>query len=66
MNEKGMRRADVYVQDRFAGVIRETGDGGYEFVYDKEYAAAGLPAVSLTMRPMPNWTRKISASCPAA
>jgi hypothetical protein len=42
MNEKGMRRTDIYVQNRLAGVLLETGDGKYVFAYNKDYLAAGL------------------------
>ena len=43
------RQGRVFVQNRFAGIIRET-DEGYEFSYDEQYAKepTALP-VSLTM-----------------
>ena len=43
------REGKVYVQDQFAGLIRET-DQGYEFLYDQDYLAKenALP-VSLTL-----------------
>ncbi|MBP3234109.1 MAG: HipA N-terminal domain-containing protein [Eubacterium sp.] len=43
------RRAKVYIQDRFAGVISEN-DDGYFFVYDDDYISdAKALAVSITM-----------------
>ena len=44
-----VREGKVYVQDQFAGLIRET-DQGYEFLYDQDYLAKenALP-VSLTL-----------------
>jgi len=43
------REGKVYVQDQYAGLIRET-DQGYEFLYDQDYLAKenALP-VSLTL-----------------
>lgn len=43
------REGKVFVQDQYAGMIRET-DQGYEFLYDRDYLSQGnaLP-VSLTM-----------------
>ena len=43
------REGKVYVQDQFAGLIRET-DQGYEFLYDQDYLVKenALP-VSLTL-----------------
>jgi serine/threonine-protein kinase HipA len=43
------REGKVYVQDQFAGLIRET-DRGYEFLYDQAYLSKenALP-VSLTL-----------------
>lgn len=44
-----LRKASVYVRDRFAGSLRET-DSGYEFAYDKEYLDGTDPLpVSLTL-----------------
>ena len=44
-----VREGKVYVQDQFAGLIRET-DQGYEFLYEEDYLAKenALP-VSLTL-----------------
>lgn len=43
------RKARVYVQDRYAGLLCET-DEGYSFQYEPEYLASEMPlAVSLTM-----------------
>lgn len=33
-----MRKAKVYYQDHYAGLLTETADGEYEFTYDNEYA----------------------------
>jgi serine/threonine-protein kinase HipA len=41
-----MRKADVYVQDTLAGVLQETDDGTYVFIYRAGYSG---PPVSLTM-----------------
>lgn len=43
-----MRRANVYVQDRQAGVLEETDNGKYVFTYSADYT--GSP-VSLTLPP---------------
>lgn len=32
-----MRKAKIYYQDKYAGLLIETADGEYEFTYDKEY-----------------------------
>ncbi len=32
-----MRKANIYYQDDYAGLLVETDDGEYEFTYDKEY-----------------------------
>ena len=48
MTSDAYRQAGVYVQNKFAGIIRET-DGGYEFCYDAEYASSSSAAVSLTL-----------------
>ncbi|TCO09319.1 HipA N-terminal domain-containing protein [Natronoflexus pectinivorans] len=32
-----MRKANIYYQDIFAGILVETDDGEYEFTYDKIY-----------------------------
>lgn len=32
-----MRKANIYYQDIYAGLLVETNDGEYEFTYDKEY-----------------------------
>lgn len=32
-----MRKAKIYYQDKYAGLLVETADGEYEFTYDKEY-----------------------------
>ncbi|MCC7301282.1 MAG: HipA N-terminal domain-containing protein [Bacteroidia bacterium] len=33
-----MRRAKIYYKDELAGVLTETDDGQYTFLYEKEYA----------------------------
>lgn len=43
-----LREGYVYVQNRFAGCIRET-DDGYEFQYDDAYLDHNPLAVSLTL-----------------
>lgn len=44
-----LRKARVYVQDKYAGLLMETVDG-YSFVYDDEYIAdESAVSVSLTM-----------------
>lgn len=44
-----MRRAEVYRNGIKAGIISED-EGGYSFIYDKEYFNNdSLPAISLTM-----------------
>lgn len=43
-----LRSGSVYVQDQYAGQIRET-DEGYEFQYDPAYLKAEPLAVSLTL-----------------
>jgi HipA-like protein len=43
------RSGRVYVQDEYAGMIRET-DDGYEFSYDREYLSKGdAVSISLTL-----------------
>lgn len=43
------RSGRVYVQEEYAGMIRET-DDGYEFSYDREYLAKGdAVSISLTL-----------------
>ena len=43
------RRARVFVQNRFAGILEEC-DDGYRFSYDTDYLHAGdAPSVSLTL-----------------
>ena len=43
------RTGYVYIQDVYAGVIKET-DSGYSFLYDKEYLNSDNPlAVSITL-----------------
>ena len=43
------RKADVYVRDTFAGILKET-DFGYSFIYDDDYLVSENPtAVSLTL-----------------
>lgn len=32
-----MRKANIYYQDIYAGILMETDDGEYEFTYDKTY-----------------------------
>ena len=32
-----MRRADIYYKDVIAGILTETNEGQYTFLYDKEY-----------------------------
>lgn len=38
-----MRKGEVYLFDRLAGVISEDSDGMYRFVYDKDYLNAEKP-----------------------
>ncbi len=43
------RSGRVYVQEEYAGMIRET-DDGYEFLYDREYLSKGdAVSISLTL-----------------
>lgn len=47
--ESEYRKGNVYIQNRFAGIIAET-EEGYIFVYDKEYLKReDKVAVSLTL-----------------
>ena len=50
MNDTGtaLRRGEVFVQGRYAGMVEETEDG-YSFSYDNGYLEANGPAVSLTI-----------------
>jgi serine/threonine-protein kinase HipA len=32
-----MRRAEIYYKDSLAGILTETNEGDYTFLYDKEY-----------------------------
>ena len=32
-----MRRAEIYYKDVIAGILTETNEGQYTFLYDKEY-----------------------------
>ena len=50
MNDTGtaLRRGEVFVQGRYAGMVEETEDG-YSFAYDSGYLEANGPAVSLTI-----------------
>ena len=50
MNDTGtaLRRGEVFVQGRYAGMVEETEDG-YSFSYDSGYLEANGPAVSLTI-----------------
>ena len=50
MNDTGtaLRRGEVFVQGRYAGMVEET-EGGYSFAYDSGYLEANGPAVSLTI-----------------
>ena len=50
MNDTGtaLRRGEVFVQGRYAGMVEETEDG-YSFSYDSRYLEANGPAVSLTI-----------------
>ena len=34
-----MRKAEIYYQDDYAGLLVETNEGEYEFTYDKKYVA---------------------------
>ncbi len=43
-----MRKANVYMHDRWAGILSET-DEGYEFTYLPEYVTSAAEAVSLTL-----------------
>lgn len=49
MSDSIYRKAKVYVQGQFSGILEET-DAGYYFTYDSEYIASPSPlAVSLTL-----------------
>ena len=41
-----MRKADVFIQDRLAGLLKEEDDGTYSFTYQEGYSG---PPVSLAM-----------------
>jgi serine/threonine-protein kinase HipA len=43
-----MRRGEVYLRDRRAGMLTETETGSYRFVYDPTYLLDG-PAISVTL-----------------
>lgn len=43
-----LRKASVFVQDQYCGLLEET-EEGYRFTYDDDYLASQLPAVSLTL-----------------
>jgi len=43
-----MRRANVYMETKLAGMLVEDEDG-YSFTYDQEYLQSGLKPVSLTL-----------------
>ncbi len=45
---ESFRKARIFVQDRFCGILEETEDG-YRFTYDSDYYRDKLPAVSLTL-----------------
>lgn len=42
------RKANVYVRDRYAGLLEEI-DDGYRFQYDAEYLRSSADPVSLTL-----------------
>ena len=45
-----MRKAEVFVNNRLAGMLEEKEEGGYRFSYTKEYLeVTSSPAVSLTL-----------------
>ena len=45
----GLRKAKVYVQDKYAGILMET-EEGYAYIYDDEYIAnKSSVSISLTM-----------------
>jgi HipA-like protein len=45
-----MRKAEVFVNNRLAGILEEKEEGGYRFSYTKEYLEeTSAPAVSLTL-----------------
>lgn len=45
-----MRKLNVYMNDRKAGVLTELNPGkGYVFCYDDEYLASSLPSISATL-----------------
>lgn len=48
MTNESYRTAYVYVNNRFAGVLKET-DNGYSFIYDAAYLDDSPTAVSLTL-----------------
>lgn len=43
-----LRKASVFVQDQYCGLLEET-EEGYRFTYDDDYLTSQLPAVSLTL-----------------
>ncbi len=47
-NQVNYRKAYVFVQNTYAGLLEET-DQGYAFTYDSSYLDQNLPAVSLTL-----------------
>lgn len=47
MARNKLRKADVFYQDRQAGVLSET-EGGYRFIYLPQYLKKG-PAISLSL-----------------
>ncbi len=47
MARNNIRKADVFYQDRFVGILEET-DAGYRFIYDAAYLKSGK-AVSLSL-----------------
>jgi serine/threonine-protein kinase HipA len=59
-----MRKANVYMEKKLAGMLVEDEDG-YSFTYDREYLQSGLKPVSLTLprgtcwHPPMTWLRPI-------
>ena len=44
-----MRKAEIYSNDMLAGMLTETDDRHYHFVYDESYIRSSLPSISMTL-----------------
>ena len=44
-----MRIAEIYSNDVLAGILTETDDRHYHFVYDDSYIRSSLPSISMTL-----------------